>query len=246
VPTADDLILAGLKTLPDKTTIADTQAAKRHYSQEMSRVVAEALGQALRDRGMAGARPAGPGAVGASGAERRLAGGIGAKKVDVSWATEESGLLFGGSVKTINWRDRRSDNFQKNLTNRRGEMLFESVTLHRRFPFAVLFGFIFLDKDARNDGTPRRNSTFENSFPRLRLFTGRQDPAGREEQYERLYIALVDANPFEASFACYRADSAMTVVTIEAILDDLVHLLAERNFDSFEEAPAGHLRVLPS
>lgn len=246
MPTADDLILAGLKTLPDKATVAPTQAAKRKYSQDMSTVIAQALGQALRDRGMAGARPAGPGAVGLSGVERRLAGGIGAKKVDVSWATEESGLLFGASVKTINWRDARSGNFQKNLTNRRGEMLFESVTLHRRFPFAVLAGLVFLDNEAQNDGTSKRNSTFANAFPRLRLFTGREDPAGREEQYERLYIALVDANPFSPSFVCYAADNSGSRVTIESALDDLVHHLAERNFDSYEEAPAGHLRALPS
>lgn len=246
MPTADDLIIAGLNTLPSKSSIAGIQSAKRQYSQEMSRVLAEALGQALRDRGMPGARPAGPGAVGASGAERRLAGGIGAKKVDVSWATEESGLLFGGSVKTINWRDGNSKNFQKNLTNRRGEMLFESVTLHRRFPFAVLAGFMFLDKDAKNDGTARRKSTFENAFPRLRLFTGREDPSDREEQFERLYIALVDANPFQSSFECFRADDPATPLTVEAILDDIVRVLAERNFDSYEEAKPGHLRILPS
>jgi len=130
-------------------------------------------------------------------------------------------------------------------------MLFESVTLHRRFPYAVLGGFVFLDKDARNDqtykkdGSTRRNSTFNNAFPRLRLFTGREDPAGREEQYERLYIALVDANPF-SPFECYRADDAATQFTIEAVLDDLVRLLAERNFDSYEEAPVGHVRALPT
>ncbi len=246
MPTADDLILAGLKTLPAKATIASNQNAKRLYSQDMSNVIAQALGEAARDRGMPGARPAGPGAVGLSGVERRLAGGIGAKKVDVSWATEESGLLFGGSVKTINWRDGRSNNFQKNLTNRRGEMLFESVTLHRRFPFAVLAGFVFLDKDARTDGTARRNSTFDNAFPRLRLFTGREDVAGREEQYERLYVSLVDANPFSPSFQCFRADDAATPLSFEAIFDDLAHLLAERNFDSYEESKRGYLRALPS
>ena len=63
-----------------------------------------------------------------------MAGGIGAKKVDVTWATEEGGLLLGVSIKTINFRDRKTGNFQKNLTNRRGDMLFEAVTLHRRFP----------------------------------------------------------------------------------------------------------------
>ena len=35
------------------------------------------------------------------------------------------------------------------------------------------------DKDADNDGTGRRKSTFINAHARLRLFTGRNDPAGR-------------------------------------------------------------------
>ena len=73
----------------------------------MSAAIALAFGEELRDRGMPEARPSGQGEVGAaSGAERRLAGGIGAKKVDVTWATEESGLLLGISVKTISFRDR--------------------------------------------------------------------------------------------------------------------------------------------
>ena len=48
----------------------------------------------LRQRGMAEARPSGAGVVGLSGAERRLAGGIGAKKVNaalIQAAFQESG-----------------------------------------------------------------------------------------------------------------------------------------------------------
>lgn len=41
-----------------------------------------------------------------------MAGAIGAKRVDVTWATEESGLLLALSIKSINWRDSRSSNFQ--------------------------------------------------------------------------------------------------------------------------------------
>ena len=78
-----------------------------------------------------------------SGAERRMDGGLGAKKVDVTWATEHSGLLLAISIKTVNFRDRKTANFQKNLTNRRNDMLFESTTLHRRFPYAALGGFFF-------------------------------------------------------------------------------------------------------
>lgn len=147
----DDLLEAALKGLPPKPDDSATRETKKAYSEAMSACVALGFADELRHRGMKGARPSGPGDVGTSGAERRLAGGIGAKKVDVTWATEESGLLLGVSIKTINFRDGRSKNFQKNLTNRRGDMLGEALTLHRRFPYAVVAGFMFLDKDARND-----------------------------------------------------------------------------------------------
>ncbi len=129
-----------------------------------------------------------------------MAGGLGPKRVDVTWATEESGLLLAISVKSINFMDRKSKAYQKNLTNRRGDMLFESVTLHRRFPYAVLAGFLILDKGATEDDTSQRKSTFENAHARLELFTGRDDPAGRDEQYERLFVCVFDPNQFAPGF----------------------------------------------
>ena len=165
-----------------------SQAAKKRYSERVSEAVALVFAQELRERGMRGTRPLRAGGVDGSGAERRMAGGIGAKKVDVTWATEESGLLLGISIKSINFRDPRTGNFQKNLTNRRGDMLMEAVTLHRRFPYAVLAGFFFLDAGAETDstqnrdGSARRRSTFLNAHARMKLFTGRDDPAGRDEQ----------------------------------------------------------------
>ncbi|ALL79809.1 hypothetical protein AD006_28940 (plasmid) [Pseudonocardia sp. EC080610-09] len=209
----------------------------------MSNTLALAIGQELRARGMAGARPAPDGEVGVSGAERRLAGGIGAKKVDVTWATEESGLLLACSVKTIMFRDGVGGHFQKNLTNRRGDLLFESTTLHRRFPYAVVAGFFFLDAGAAGDGTTRRKSTFENVFPRFRLFTRRSDPADREEQFERLYVLLVDSNPFTPAITCYEVNNPDEPVELEQVFDELVELLAERNFDMYE-AIEGQIRRL--
>lgn len=237
----DDLLETALKTLPPKPPDTATREVKRGYSEVMSAKVAVAFAEELRHRGMKEARPSGPGDVGTSGAERRLAGGIGAKKVDVTWTTEESGLLLGISVKTINFRDGRSKNFQKNLTNRRGDMVGEALTLHRRFPYAVVAGFLFLDKDAKNDETKQRKSTFENAFPRLRIFTGRQDPAGRDEQFERLYLLLVDANPFTPTLECYQVSDPTTKLELSDVLDELVLLVAERNFD-FYEASDGKVR----
>lgn len=237
----DDLLAAALKTLPSKPADDATRADKKAYSEAMSACIAVALGDELRSRGMKEARPAGPGDVSLSGAERRLAGGIGAKKVDVTWATEESGLLLGISIKTINFRDGRSKNFQKNLTNRRGDMLAEALTLHRRFPYAIVTGFMFLDMGARSDQTLKRKSTFENAFPRLRLFTGREDPAGRDEQFERLYLVLVDANPFRPVLECYQVSDGTRSLAFSDVMDDLVGLVAERNFD-FYEASDGKVR----
>jgi hypothetical protein len=230
----DDLLLAALKSAGDKPSDSAKAPTKKAYSEKISNVVALAIADEMRARGLSGARPAPPGEFDTSGAERRMAGGIGAKKVDVTWATEEAGLLLGISIKTINFHDKRTGNFQKNLTNRRGDMLFEAVTLHRRFPYAVLGGLFFLDRGAAADATDRRRSTFLNAHSRLRLFTGRDDPGGRDEQYERLYIVLVEASSSHARFDASLVGEPGTPVPMSRALDELLMVTAIRNPDFYE------------
>lgn len=230
----DDTIFAGLKALPAKPSDTASQADKKRYSELVSQSVALAVASELKSRGMKEARPGAVGEFDQSGAERRMAGGIGAKKVDVTWATEESGLLLGISIKTINFRDPRTKNFQKNLTNRRSDMLVEAVTLHRRFPYSVLAGFFFLDKEAENDDTSKRKSTFLNAHARMKLFTGRPDPAARDEQFERLYIFLLDASASQFDLRAYEVGKSEQILTLEQIFDELLILIAERNPDFYE------------
>ncbi len=239
----DDLLNAALKNMDDRPPETSTAPIKKAYSEQMSKVVALAFADELRHRGMKGARPGGVGEVGGSGAERRLSGGIGAKKVDVTWATEESGLVLAFSVKTINYRDPRTKNYQKNLTNRRGDMLIEAVTLHRRFPYAVLAGFMFLDYGAESDGTTKRRSTWANAHQRLRLFTNRSDPAGREEQFERLYLVLVDANKFKPRWRVTEVGAPDKTLDLDTVFTEITNLVAERNFD-FYEADGGNVTTI--
>lgn len=239
----DELVRAALARLGQKPPDDAPQATKKRYSEEASEAIALAFAEEVRARGLHGARPAASGTADRSGAERRMAGGIGAKKVDVTWATEESGLLLGISIKTINFRDGKTGNFQKNLVNRRGDMLIEAVTLHRRFPYAVLFGFVFLDKDAENDATVRRRSTFSNAHNRLRLFTGRSDPAGRDEQYERMYIGLFDEPGRDLVVRVFGVGAPDQQLSLETIFDDMLQLLAERNPDFYEVDDGKLLRV---
>ncbi len=232
-----------LASLPEKPAESAPRREKKSYSESLSRIIALAFGAELRARGLEGALPIATGS-GKKGAERRMAGGIGAKKVDVTWATEESGLLLALSIKTINFRDERSGNYQKNLVNRRGDALIEAVTLHRRFPYAVLGAFFFLDKGAEEDATAKRSSTFLNSHARLRLFTGRLDPAGRDEQYELMYLSLVDAAAKPPEVRTYPVGGPDRAIPLAAAFDALIRLVAERNPD-FYEFVDGSLRRVP-
>jgi hypothetical protein len=244
VSRAYDTLIKSLKGLDPKPPDTASASTKKAYSEKMSAAIAAALAEELRQRGLRGARPGGVGEVGLSGAERRMSGGIGAKKVDVTWATEESGLLLAVSVKCINFADKKTKNFQKNLTNRRGDMLFESVTLHRKFPYAVLGGFFILDKGAAEDGSTKRASTFLTAHRRLRLFTGRSDPSGRDEQYERLYIVLVDATPFKATAKIFEAGNPQKALSLDRALDLLLLTAAERDSDFYiVVGPKGELEI---
>jgi hypothetical protein len=234
VARVDDLLKAALMGLGDKPLDSALPPTKKRYSELVSAAAALALAEELRHRGLREARPAPPGVLDSSGAERRMAGGIGAKKVDVTWATEESGLLLGISIKSINFRDQGTGNFQKNLTNRRGDMLFEGVTLHRRFPYAVLGGLFFFDAGAEHDATSRRRSTFVNAHSRLKLFTGRNDPGGRDEQYEHLYILLLDASSRHANFRMFCVGEPDNEVPLDRALEDLLKATAVRNPDFYE------------
>jgi hypothetical protein len=237
----DDLLKQALSGLGLKPPDSASQNVKRRYSERLSECLALALAEELRLRGLKEARPAAPGELDASGAERRMAGGLGAKKVDVTWATEEAGLLLAISIKSINFRDSRTQNFQKNLVNRRGDMLMEAVTLHRRFPYAVLGAFFFFDKGAELDNTGKRKSTFINAHARLRLFTGRNDPAGRDEQFERFYLMLLDVSSPIAPIRAYEVGTADVPIPLTDILDELLKMTAERNPD-FYEFDSGVLR----
>ncbi len=70
----DDPLIAALRALPPKPPDGARQADKKAYSEAMSARIAMALASELRGRGTKETRLAQPGALGLSGAERRLAG----------------------------------------------------------------------------------------------------------------------------------------------------------------------------
>ena len=247
--TAHERLLMQFETmLPSKPPNNAPQDKKKAYSEHVSRVAALAIGAELRKRGLESARPTEAGLDEKSGAERRMAGGIGAKRVDVTWSTEESGLLIASSIKSINFKDATTNNYQKNLTNRRGDLLFESITLHRRLPYSVLVGIFFFDEEAKRDNTGTRRSTVDNAHERLLLFKGRIDPTGRDEQYEHLYIGLLGISgkaSTKPSCDFYAVGDPATAVTLDEILTDSLRTLVTRNADIYALEDGHIVRIDP-
>jgi hypothetical protein len=204
-----------------------SREAKKNYAERLSNEIARYVAARLRDLG---AERCQPDAVG--GRERRFAGGIGDKKVDVSLASEEHGLILSVGIKSINFPDGRSRTYAKNLTNRRGDMLAEATTLHQRFPYAVIGGLFLFDAGADKDGTDRRLSTFRTAHQLFKTFGSRVTRSDAVEEYEALGIALYRGEePF--SFRYFDAGDPDRERPLDEFFFRLLDFVAQRNPDRF-------------
>ena len=222
-----------------KPPLSASTTDKRQYGERLSHEVALVVASELRKMG---ARECQPGPL-RTGRERQFAGGIGAKRVDVSLATETAGLILGVSIKTINFRDGRTKNYQKNLTNRRGDMLAEVTTLHQRFPYAVVGGIVLFEKWAATDNTRRRPSTFLTAHDFFQAFTGRDKRTDAVEMMEAMMIGLYDpSTPYTTEL--FKAGEPNRPILLTEYLDTLLSKVATRNADHYRYS-GGKLSARP-
>lgn len=157
------------------------QKERNRYSEVLSRNLAQEVAHALREIGFAGTKPlrGGPG-------EKAFQGGLGPKRVDVSFADERHGLLLAVSVKTIT-----TEPYGKNLKNRFYDLCPEGITLHLRFPYSVVCGLFCLPEASNKDVTQARKvSTFERARRLLSTISGRQEYTDPGEKFENVMMML--------------------------------------------------------
>jgi hypothetical protein len=165
---------------------AGNQAEKKAFSESLSHNLAYALSTTLRQYdsdlfGDAFPRPDGR-------VERPFLGGFGYKKVDVSCATEQNGLMLAFSVKVI-----AAEPYGKNLKNRFGDLCAEATSLHMRQPYSVLGAFFGMPLAAALDVTRnRKRSTFERSIDLMRSIAGRTTVDGSYERFEMAVMMLFE------------------------------------------------------
>jgi len=172
-----DAIIAAGQLPPDEAT----QAQKKRYSEILSHKLAVEIGEGLRAVGFQGVKPlrGGPG-------EKAFQGGLGTKKVDVSYSDEQHGLLLAVSIKSINFAP-----FGKNLKNRFSDLCTEAITLHMRFPYAVVCALFAFPVGSDNDLTDRRTlSTFQKATRLLATISGREEYTDPGEKFENITMLL--------------------------------------------------------
>jgi hypothetical protein len=123
--------------------------------------------------------PGGPG-------ERAFQGGLGPKRVDVSYADGQHGLLLAVSIKTI-----PATPYGKNLKNRFYDLCPEAITLHMRFPYSVGCALFCFPGAADQDVTPGRpRSAFARATHLPSTISGREDYTDPGEKLENITMLL--------------------------------------------------------
>ena len=163
---------------------------KKRYSELLSQALAQEVASGLRNVGFPNVKPfpGGPG-------ERAFQGGLGPKKVDVSYADEQHGLQLAVSIKTIT-----ASPYGKNLKNRFYDLCPEGITLHLRFPYSVICALFCLPNAANEDVTAiRKLSTFERARKLLSTLSGRREYTDPGEKFENIAMMLFQPKTEDAS-----------------------------------------------
>lgn len=164
------------------------QAEKKAFSERLSRNLAEQIAAGMRAVGFPDVKPF-PGQPG----EKEFQGGLGTKKVDVSYSDDQHGLIFAVSVKSICFAP-----FGKNLKNRFGDLCTEAIGLHMRFPYAAVCMLFAFPEAADRDNTARRTrTTFRRAARLLATVTGRDGYADAGEKFE--LVTLLRFRPANAA-----------------------------------------------
>ncbi len=153
------------------------QAEKKRYSERLSGHLAVEVAESLRIVGFPNVKPLRDGPK-----EKEFQGGLGPKKVDVSYADEQHGLLLAVSIKSINFAP-----FGKNLKNRFADLCTEAITLHMRFPYSVVCALFAFPVAANEDATQGRIiPTFQRAANLFATISGRHEYTNPGEKFENI------------------------------------------------------------
>lgn len=197
---------AAIKTFEDvlnASGVADElgdRAAKKNYAERFSRHCSTLFANGLREW-FAGITPNADGTAHESPART----GKGYKRLDVNYSTTQLGLALGVSIKSIHSPDPKTGRFTKNYSRNDNELRAEATDYHKRQPYAVLIGVLFLPESSCTDGGKGEMdeagiSSFGKAVQYFRNRADRQFPGDDPELFERFFIGLYARQPARIRF----------------------------------------------
>src|SRR5690606_27093015 len=151
-----------------------SQTSKNQYAVKFAEAMAEAFAEDLAPR-MHGITAT---------SKRSATSARGKKQLDVNFSTPASGLALGISLKSVHLREGMgARRYTHNLKRNEEELRIEASGYHKRQPYAVMIGVLFLPFDSCEDGRRDNPSSFGSWVRHLRPYAGRVGPKEEEDRF---------------------------------------------------------------
>jgi hypothetical protein len=172
------LATADPRPLPD-----DPQPEKNAYAIRFADEMADQFAEGLA-----------PLMAGITASSKRTASSVQKKKqLDVNFSTPAQGLALGISLKSVHIREAKgAKRYTHNLKRNEEELRIEASGYHKRQPYAVMIGVLFLPYDSCDDGKRDNPSSFGSWVRHLRPYSGRSGPKDDEDRFEKIYVGLYE------------------------------------------------------
>jgi hypothetical protein len=122
------------------------------------------------------------------------------KQLDINYSTPKLGLALGVSLKSVHIQDASNGRYTHNMKRNEEELRIEASGYHKRQPYAVMVGVLFLPFDSCTDGKLKNPSSFGSWVKHLRPSTGRIDTKNDIDKLEKIFIGLYELDGSDLKF----------------------------------------------
>jgi hypothetical protein len=190
IPSGASVIAEVLAKSEPRPTVSDDVTSKKNYAVRFAAHMGDQLASDLQ-----------PYFPRISATTKRSARSVsGNKQLDINFSTPELGLALGISLKSVHIRDVGSARrYTHNMKRNEEELRIEASGYHKRQPYAVMIGVLFLPFDSCSDGKTE-SSSFGSWVRKLRPYAGRVEPEDDIDRFEKIYIALYEPDGSDLRF----------------------------------------------
>ncbi len=177
--------------------------------------------------------------------KRTAASTLKKKQLDINFSTPELGLVLGISLKSVHTRDvAGAGRYTHNMKRNEEELRIEAYGYHKRQPYAVMIGLLFLPSDSCLDGRKDNPSSFGSWIRHLRPYTGRTEPTGSPDLFEKIFVGLYETDGsdlrfFDVEKAPPKQGRPLATLSYAEFLEEVYRAYLRRNHAEFEWAD-GH------